>query len=75
MGSTTRVISNIVIFDLSLSLPPPRRFLFANFVRELEKEIEISPGVRDFSIFFALSRFFFREKKSINQLSNLTFRE
>lgn len=74
MGSTTRVISNIVIFDLSLSLPP-RRFLFANFVRELEKEIEISPGVRNFSIFFALSRFFFREKKSINQLSNLTFRE
>lgn len=64
MGSTTRVISNIVIFDLSLSLPP-RRFLFANFVRELEKEIEISPGVRDFSIFFALSRFFFVRKSQL----------
>lgn len=64
MGSTTRVISNIVIFDLSLSLPP-RRFLFANFVRELEKEIEISPAVRDFSIFFALSRFFFVRKSQL----------
>lgn len=64
MGSTTRVISNIVIFDLFLSLPP-RRFLFANFVRELEKEIEISSGVRDFSIFFALSRFFFVRKSQL----------
>lgn len=71
MGSTTRVISNIVIFDLSLSFSSPSSISF----RKLEKKIEISPGVRDFSIFFALSRFFFREKKSINQLSNLTFRE
>lgn len=68
------MLYRISLFSISLSLPP-RRFLFANFVRELEKKIEISSGIRDFSIFFALSRFFFREKKSINQLSNLTFRE
>lgn len=64
MGSTTRVISNIVIFDLSLSLPP-RRFLFANFVRELEKEIEISSGVRDFSIFSHYPGFFFVRKSQL----------
>lgn len=73
MGSTTRVISNIVIFDLSLS--SPSSISFRKFCARIREEDEISPGVRDFSIFFALSRFFFREKKSINQLSNLTFRE